>query len=408
MQQVDAAGARGEPAPARAWERLVLLAGFGLGSLAWNVCWPFLSLRVQAVGVGDLGEVARFTGLLAVPANMLSAALGPLWSALGERFGYRLQIVRAHLGTAGSMVVLGLARTPAELAGATTLLGAMGGNYPHYMALAATRSAPAEVGRVVGDMQAAGQIGGTIGPLIGGVIAARYGLTPAFVASGIVSAAAAVMIVALVRERAPAVGDVQTRPRGSLKAAFARPEQRRLMGLFLLGETSAQGLRPLIPIVLTERLADSSTIATLSGVAATLVTAATVVAALAVGRLSRRIEPRRMLMALLPAGALLAAAIPAAPGVLVPIVLWTAMSLASGAVAPAVFAWLGRMDGSGAGGYALLASTSMLGYALGPVLMGQASVYGLEWPFRLSGAMMLATALLIALAGPPSTDAVRA
>jgi DHA1 family multidrug resistance protein-like MFS transporter len=402
MEQAEAAE-RSEP---RAWERYALLIGFGIGSLAWNVCWPFLSLRVQAVGVSDLGEVARLTGLLAVPANMLSAALGPFWSALGERFGYRLQIIRAHLGTSISMVVTGLARTPLELAGATTLLGALGGNYPHYMALAASRSAPSEVGRVVGDMQAAGQIGGTIGPLIGGLIAGQYGLTPAFVVSGVISAGGALMVAALVRDR-PVAGEVHTRPRGSLKAAFAQPEQRRLMVLFLLGETSAQGLRPLIPIVMTERLEDAAAVATVSGLAATLVTAATVVAALAIGRLSRRIEPRLMLITLLPLGAILAAAIPLAPGVVAPIALWTALSLASGAVAPAVFAWLGRMEG-GAGGYALLASTSMLGYALGPVVMGQASVHGLDWPFRLSAAMMLLTAISIAIVGRSPKEVARA
>src|SRR5262245_26460418 len=188
------------------------MVGFGPGSLAWNVGWPFLPLRVQAVGVADLGEVARLAGLLALPANLVSAALGPWWASLGERFGYKLQIMRAHLGTGLSMAALGLARTPLELAGSATLLGALGGNYPHYMALAASRTPPSEVGRVVGDLQAAGQVGGTIGPLIGGLVAGSWGLTPSFVLSGLISASSALMIAGLVRPEAPRQSEVESAP----------------------------------------------------------------------------------------------------------------------------------------------------------------------------------------------------
>src|SRR5262249_4911419 len=162
---------------------------------------------------------------------------------------------------------------------------------------------------------------------------------------------------------------------------FARPELRLLMLLFLIGETSAQGLRPLLPIVITARADDPASVAATTGVAATLVTLGTVVAALVIGRISRRIAPRAILVA-----TLLAAAIPLVPGVWAPIAIWTLLGLASGTVAPSIFAWLGRLGPIGAGGYALLASTSMCGYALGPVLMGQVSVFGLDWPFRLTAA----------------------
>src|SRR5436305_4735135 len=92
-------------------ERLALLVGFGLGSLAWNFCWPFLPLRVEAVGITDLGEVARFSGYLAGACNLITAMLGPGWILLGERFGYRLQVLRAHFGTGLSMSLIGLARS---------------------------------------------------------------------------------------------------------------------------------------------------------------------------------------------------------------------------------------------------------------------------------------------------------
>src|SRR5437773_1668805 len=106
------------------------MVGFGIGSLAWNVCWPFLPLQVRAVG----------------------------------------------------------------------------------------------------DMQAAGQIGGTIGPLIGGVVAGELGLPAAFFASSLVGLSAIVVVGLFVRPDATRHREVVAGPaRTSLRAAFARPEQRRLM-----------------------------------------------------------------------------------------------------------------------------------------------------------------------------------
>src|SRR5438128_2619352 len=87
------------------------------------------------------------------------------------------------------------------------LLGSLGGNYPHYLALAAGRAAPSEVGRIVGDLQAAGQIGSTIGPLIGGLIAAHLGLTAAFLLSSVVSLIALSIAVRFIRPEAPRSAD---------------------------------------------------------------------------------------------------------------------------------------------------------------------------------------------------------
>jgi MFS family permease len=148
--------------------------------------------------------------------------------------------------------------------------------------------------------------------------------------------------------------------------------------------------------VITARAEDPASVATTTGVAATLVTLGTVLAALVIGRISRSVPPRTILIATLPVAALLAASIPLVPGVWAPIAIWTVLGLASGTVAPSIFAWLGRLGPTSAGGYALLASTSMCGYALGPVLMGQVSVYGLDWPFRLTAAMLVLTTLLVA------------
>ncbi len=394
------------PAPATRRGQVALLIGFGLGSLAWNFCWPFLPLRVQAVGIADLGAVAQFTGLLAGLANLITAGIGPFWIVLGERFGYKYQVMRAHLGTSLSMSLIGLARTPVEIGGAATVLGVLGGNYPHYLALAASRASPSEVGQAIGDLQAAGQIGSTIGPVIGGLVIARLGLPAAFIAASIASLIAFLIATTFIRTDKPDA-TVARQPKPSLRDALKNRDNRWLMLLFPIADAGIQGLRPLIPVAISLRISDPVAVATATGFTATIAMAGTVVSALVVGRLSRRVAPRWILIVSLPAASIVAALIPLASDLPALLAGWALLGLASGATTPAIFAWMGRLAPGGSGAYALLATVNMLDFAIGPAAMGQASVYSLALPFYLAAGSTLIATLVVLLTGPRDRPAMR-
>ena len=371
-----------------------MMAGFGLGSFAWNVCQPFLPLRIQELGVSDLAQVAGWAGVLVGLSSLLNALLAPAWTSVGGRFGYRRQVLRAHFGTGFGWLLYGLSGSPWQMLGAAVVLGGLSGNYPHYVALAAAAAAPGDVGRVVGDLQAASQLGNTLGPLFGGAIASRFGVLPTFFVTAALSIAAMAMVMATIPDDRPT--DRVRRPgSGGMMAALRRGEQRRVMALVLIGDTGVIGLRPLIPIILSARLSDPSTVAAATGVATTLATGGTIVAALVVGRLSKRHEPRRLLFATLPLATICLVMVPFANGLPTLLALWTLAGLFAGATTPAAFAWLARAFPGETGGYALLASTNMACYALGPLVMGQVSGFSLDVPFYLAAAATAAGALIV-------------
>ena len=240
------------------------MLGFGLGSFAWNVCAPFLPLRLQELGVADLGQVARLAGLLVGVSSLLSALLAPVWSRVGARSGYRGQVIRSHAGTALGWGLFGLAGSPLQMGGAAAVLGGLSGTYPHYVALAAARAAPSEVGRAVGDLQAASQVGNTLGPLVGGLIASQLGVRPTFFVTAALSAVAVGIAVFFLPAAAPRVAAGPGREgaragaghEGVAVGARRTSVQRWLMALLLVGDTGIVGLRPLIPVVLSARVTD--------------------------------------------------------------------------------------------------------------------------------------------------------
>jgi MFS family permease len=238
------------------------------------------------------------------------------------------------------------------------------------------------------------------------LIASQLGLTASFTLSSVVSFSALLLVFFAVRPDRSKSSERSTN-RGGLRAAFARAEHRWLMVIFLAGDAGIQGLRPLIPVIISQRVADPATVVTMTGVTATLAMSGTVVAALAVGRLSAHVTPSTILRVTLPIAALAAAIVPFAQGTLVLLAAWAFLGLASGATTPAVFAWLGRLSPGSSGAFALLATINMLDFAIGPAVMGQASIYGLDWPFRIAAATTAAAFLFVMFSRPREALAVR-
>lgn len=381
------------------------MVGFGLGSFAWGLCQPFVPLRVQELGVTDLGEVARWGGVLVGLSSLLNALLAPAWTTVGARFGYRRQVLRAHTGTALGWALYGLSPTPWHMLGAAVALGCLSGNYPHYVALAAAGAARGDVGRVVGDLQAASQIGNTFGPLFGGLLASRFGVLPTFFVSAALSLLAVGLVLLLIPDDR-AAGRVRQGGSTGIAAALRRGQQRRVMALVLVGDTGIIGLRPLIPVILSARIADPAAVAAATGVATTLATGGAIVAAIVIGRLSRRRNPAGLLLLTLPVATLCLLLIPFVADLTLLIGLWTVAGLFAGATTPAAFAWLGRSSPGDTGGYALLASTNMACYAVGPLIMGQLSAINLDLPFYVAALATAAGALLVV--GRPSRSTVEA
>ncbi|HET7770607.1 MAG TPA: MFS transporter [Chloroflexota bacterium] len=382
-----------------------LMLGFAFSSFSWNVCTPFLPLRVRELTGGDLGEIARQAGFIIGLSGILNASLAPAWSWVGARFGYRRQVLRAHFGTAIGFGLYGLAPTTGHMAGAALVLGGMSGTYPHYVALAASRAAVGDVGRAVGDLQAASQVGNALGPLVGGLVASQLGVQFTFFVTAALSMVAGVMALRFIpsdanRASAASASESVEAPHEGLGAAFRRPGLRWLMALLLVADAPIIGLRPLIPVMLSARIADPALLAVTTGIASTLATGGTIVAALAVGRLNRRISPGRILMFSLPVTAALVILLPFAPSVPVLVALWTCAGMAAGATSPSAFAWLGRVvagQGRGGAAYSLLASTSMGAFAIGPIVMGQVTAASLLVPFFLA-ALCATTAAAAAFA----------
>ena len=210
--------------------------------------------------------------------------------------------------------------------------GLFGGIGPLGLAMATSIAPREHLGRAVGMIQAAQILSAAVGPLVGGLLADRVGRRATFVVTGALCALALVLVIRFYEE-APRDHRASATPARSLSflGVLRIPGVQRLLIVLFLVNFVGRSITPLLPShlerlgVARERLASSTGL---------VISAYAVMAALsaaALGRATRTKSPRRLLVASLLAGALVAWPMAHAPSFPVFLGLAVLLGLASGA-----------------------------------------------------------------------------
>jgi len=170
------------------WKRNLTVCVFGSFTtiLAMTLLLPFLPLYVEQLGATDHAAIVQWSGV-AYGAAFFSAALAaPMWGRLGDRYGRKLMLIRASLGMAVAMSLIGMAHSVWQLVALRLLTGLLGGYASGSMVLVAAQTPKARSGWALGVMSAGIMAGNLAGPLIGGVLPPLIGIRATFFLAGAV------------------------------------------------------------------------------------------------------------------------------------------------------------------------------------------------------------------------------
>lgn len=241
-------------------------------------------------------------GLFAMPAG---------W--LGDRWSRRGMMAVFFLGLGAASILVGLARTPLELAVALTLLGIFAAIYhPVAIAMVSEGGPPSETGRRLGVNGVWGNMGIAGAALVTGAFVDLAGWRSAFILPGLLSVATGLVYLHVTsgERRAgerPAPGRVRAAPR------MREGWQRALLVVAAATTASAiifNGVTIAMPMVFQERIAGIVTSATGIGAVASGIYALAAFSQMVVGRAIDRF-PVRPLLSFVAAGQILALALAA-------------------------------------------------------------------------------------------------
>ena len=402
----------------RYWRRtfVTLCVAQLLALLGFSMALPFLPLYVQQMGVTDPRAAARWAASMTTGGGLVMAMLAPVWGALADRYGRKPMVARALLGGGTIVGLMSVARSPVQLLTLRTVQGAFSGTVAASRTLLASVAPAAELGFALGMMQTAMFVGNSAGPLLGGLIADRFGYSTTFLITAAIQVCAGVAVILLVHEdfhREPAE-PADTARQGTLRqrrlagvqnsfgVVFRVPGLAALIATLFFVQAGVGAVSPVLALFVSNLVGGAhGSVASLAGLilGSTAVTSA--FAAGFAGKLADRIGHERMIALCALGGGLLylPQALVTSPWQLLG--LRATLGIFDGGLMPSVMATVALRSPAARRGwvFGLTATATSLGNAAGPAAgAAAASAFGLRASFLLTAVVLLLAAAWVAIA----------
>ena len=379
-------------------------------TLGFSFTFPFYPLFFEDIGGFSTERAAFWAGMAGWVFGVGMGLFSPIWGVIGDRFGRKLNVVRALALGGLFLAISGFSETPMQLMASRFVIGATSGVLPTIMALVAAHTPRDKLTFASGAVQSALFLGIALGPLLGGLVYDAFGMRAAFLATGAALWLSMLVVILLVREdfRPPPAGGNPLAP----FAAMWRISTSRLMlplyGVVFLVLAGNLVIQPAIP-GLVETVDGGSDTGVASGLVFAVMGIGAAVSSLVMGWMAGRYGLRPVL-AIASAGAALASLVPYFAGHYVSLAAGLlAISLCAGGLGGLVNGLIAMRSPSGQHGAVFGASqvSHAVGVALGPLAGGAAVVtWGLRSVFLLEvGVFLLVLVVIAALLAPTRAPA---
>ena len=197
------------------WRRNLTVCVFGSFTtlVSLSMLLPFLPLYVQQLGVTSQADVVQWSAVAFGATFFGTAITAPLWGRLADRYGRKPMLVRAAIGMAIVMSLIGLARDVTDLVALRLIAGLIGGYASASIVMIGSRVPREREGWALGVLSTGDLSGNLIGPLVGGFLPELVGVRGTFFVGGAMIAVAAMTTILFVREDFDRASDARQRDR---------------------------------------------------------------------------------------------------------------------------------------------------------------------------------------------------
>nr|WP_101501411.1 multidrug efflux MFS transporter [Bacillus subtilis]WEZ64932.1 multidrug efflux MFS transporter [Bacillus subtilis] len=335
---------------------------------------PFLSLYIETLSSFSNGFVQRWSGYVFGITFLMAFLVSPFWGRFGDKRGYKKILMATGTGIALSIFFMGFVTSVYQLFFLRMAMGLVTGFIPTSLAMISAQTPKSSAGKTLGTLQM-GQVSGSLfGPLLGGMLADRFGFTYTFFITSFVIFSSVLLVLFGVKEK-PLAEKTTKRTSYSRKEVlsyiFHHPALWVMMLLTMLIQTGNFSIQPLLALYVNE-LHGPVNLAFFSGMAFSATGLGSLLLARKWGDLGDRYGHRRILIGLLLAASFFFIPQALASSLSVLLVFRFLFGMAMGGLLPCITAAIRvQAPGSIQGevlGYNV--SFRFLGNVLGPLLGG--------------------------------------
>ena len=386
------------------WKKTMYAAWVGqvLSILGFSCVTPFLPFYIRHLGVTGESDVRIWAGLVGAAAGVSLVLFSPVWGVLADRFGRKPMVLRSMFGGAAVLALMGFCQNVEQLLICRFIQGTLTGTVTASITLVASVAPRARVGFALGMMGSAVYVGNSVGPLLGGMVAAHLGYRAAFITAAVVLMSGGVLVKVGVTENFTPIAKEDKGGRGSFAEVFAGVGFLAVVFAFFAIRFGTSVVMPVFPLFVEALSGTGTSAVTMTGAIISVGGVAAAVASALFGRFGDGWGHRRMLIASSLFVAVVSGLHAAAQGVVHLFVLRVLLGVGVGVMIPAINAIIRNVTHDKNLGRAYGAATSLtfIGFILGPLAGGYLSGYlgaglGLRAPFVLMGLAFVAAALLV-------------
>jgi MFS family permease len=218
------------------WRRNLFICVFGSFTtlVSLSMLLPFLPLYVQQLGVTSQAAIVQWSGVAFGATFLGTAVTAPLWGRLAGRYGRKPMLVRAAVGMAIVMSLIGMAHNVTELVVLRLLAGLIGGYASASIVMIGTQAPRERAGWALGILSTGSLAGSLVGPLVGGLLPSLISIRSTFFAGGAMIAVAALLTILFVREDFHPDSDAKARASAHTAASKLANGTNRIVMITLL------------------------------------------------------------------------------------------------------------------------------------------------------------------------------
>ena len=269
-----------------------------LSTAGFSLVFPFLPLYIKELGVATVGSLEFWSGMVFSMQALTMMITSPIWGVVADRHGRKPMLLRATLGGAVLIALMGFAQNAEQLVLLRTIQGAVTGVISSVNALVASTAPKEKMGSSLGLLMFARWGGVALGPVVGGILGDAFGFRESFWITGIILAIAGICVWLWVHEEfTPVEKAKQPSLVESYRVLLVSPGMFGLYTLAFLRSLGQMMIYPVAALFMIELMGTEIGAATASGLMIGAVGGASAISSVYLGQLGDRIGHERILIA---------------------------------------------------------------------------------------------------------------
>ena len=367
-----------------------------IAMIGMSMVIPFLPLYVKDLGVTDITEVKRWSGLVASGVFITAFIATPVWGWLGDRVGKKKMVLRAIFGLAISQFLIGLSQDVVQLFVFRMVQGALSGFIAAALALVSSNTPKERSGYAIGFLASSTAAGNLLGPFVGGLLADTFGYRNVFFITSVMCLVSGILVFLFVKE-ANITRNKETDIWDNYRFVLQNTRLKYAIVLLIISAAAISMVQPLFALFIEGRVSDLTYIATITGSIFGVVGLFQVISSSFWGKLNDRREIRKnLIFAMVGAGVGYALHV-VTTGIWELVPIRALLGLCIGGLMPSLFSFINKcIPAQKKGGIMGIASSfTMFGNLIGPISSGYIASYtSINFVFVLSGVILAAGAVL--------------